>query len=371
MLSRGSTRARGYAAPGMAPVTEWIDDPARFEAIRDEWDRLAVLDPSPFSLHAWYAAWWRAFGGGTLHVCVVREGDELVGGLPLGMANEHSPSFRPLARDDAALEALVAALLDQGSPVELVGLPLDEAVPTALVKGLELGGARLLIETDYVSPIADTTGSFEEYRAALKAGWKETERRGRKMTREHEVEQVLVEPPTELERALEEGLALEASGWKGREGTAILADESTAAFYRDLARAFHERGELRFSALRVDGRLVAFDFALLHENRYFLLKTAYDEELRKLGPGLVMRRAVIERCFELGLDAHEFLGPDMEWKRLFATGARPHAVVRAYPRGPGGTARYAYRAQVRPRLKAAYRRVRPRTTSPRERDRGA
>jgi hypothetical protein len=275
------------------------------------------------------------------------------------MANEHSPSFRPLARDDAARGALVAAVLAEGVPVELVGLPLDEAVPTALVKGVEAGGARVLSETDYVSPIASTTGSFEDYRSALKSGWTETERRGRKMAREHQVEQRLVEPPADLEAELEEGLALEASGWKGREGTAILADQTTAGFYRDIARTFHERGELRFSALRVDGRLVGFDLALLHRNRYYLLKTAFDEDMRKLGPGLVLRRAVVERCFEIGLDAHEFLGPDMEWKRLFSTGDRPHARVRAYPPGLGGTARYAYRAQLRPRLKAAYRRLRP------------
>ena len=353
----------------MARTSEWIEDPASFAAHREEWDELAALDPSPFSRHAWLAVWWDAFGGDArLRVCLVREGDRLVAGLPLlrrgrglaALANEHSPSFRPLAGDPEARAALAAAVLESGAPLELRALPIDEDGAAGLVAALEARGARTLVEPDYVSPIADTTGAFDDYRARLKSGWRELERRGRKMARENEVEQALVAAPRDLDRELEEGLALEASGWKGRAGTAMLAAEATARFYREVARAFHAAGQLRLSGLRVDGRLVAFDLALLHERRYFLLKTAYDEELRTLAPGLVLRRAVIERCFELGLEAHEFLGPDMEWKRLFATGDRAHAMCRAYPRAPLPTAAFVYRRDVRPRLKRAYRALRPR-----------
>jgi CelD/BcsL family acetyltransferase involved in cellulose biosynthesis len=350
----------------MALRTEWIEDPARFAAVRDEWDRLAALDPSPFSRHAWLSTWWDAFGGdAALRVCLVRDGDEPAAALPLlrrggalgGLANEHSPSLRPLARDPQARVALAAALAEAKVTIELPALPSEEAEAAELIAALEARGARTLLEPDYVSPIAETAGSFDDYRAELKGGWRELERRGRKMRREHEVAETLVATPADLERELQEGLELEASGWKGRAGTAILAEEHTARFYRAIADAFHD--ELRLSALRVDGRLVGFDLALLHERRYFLLKTAYAEDLRSLAPGLVLRRAVIERCFELGLEAHEFLGPDMEWKRLFATGDRPHAVCRVYPRGPLPALRLLYRRDVRPRLKRAYRRVRP------------
>jgi CelD/BcsL family acetyltransferase involved in cellulose biosynthesis len=355
--------------PDMPGATEWIEDADRFAALREEWEDLAQLDPSPFMRHDWLSAWWSAFGGGAAQrVLTVRDGDRLTAALPLlrrgrrlaAMANEHTPTFRPLVRDRSARRALVAALLGAGEPVELPALPMGEPEVAELIPALEGGGARTLVEPDYVSPITETRGGFEGYRARMKSGWKEIERRGRKLRREHEAEESLVAPPADLDRELDEGFALEASGWKGEAGTAILAAEETAGFYRDVARRFHERGELRLSSLRVDGRLVAFDLALLHRERYFLLKTAYDEGLRSLAPGLVMRRAVVERCFELGLEAHEFLGPDMEWKRLFATGDRPHAVCRAYPRGPLSTARYAYRGHLRPRLKRAYRAVRPR-----------
>ena len=356
----------------MGVVTEWIDDVARFEALGEEWDRLATLDPSPFSRHAWLLPWWHAFGeGAELRVCAGRDGGELVAALPLlrrgralaAMANEHSPSFRPLARDAAALEALAAALVAERRPVELRSLPAREEAVPGLTTGVEAGGARVLTERGFVSPLTETTGTFEDYRARMKSGWREIERRGRKMDREHEVQRGLVAEPAELDRELEEGLALEAAGWKGESGTAIVRDESTARFYGDMARAFHEAGELRLSSLRVDGRLAAFDLALVHAGRYYLLKTAYDEQMRTLAPGLVLRRAVIERCFELGLEAHEFLGADMEWKRLFSTGDREHLVWRAYPGGPLTALDFAYRRILRPGLKRAYRTVRPRRRS--------
>ena len=344
--------------------TEWITDPRRFAALGPDWERLARHDATPFSSHAWFSTWWRAFGDGALRTCAVWDDDELIAALPLqgrrgrlrALANDHTPAYRPLARDAWARELLAAAL--RGLTLELSCLPAAEAGVRELVAAMEDHGARTLLEPEYVSPLTGTAGAFDDYRAEMKSRWREVERRGRKLSREHEVEERLVDEPAELERELSDGLALEASGWKGQAGTAMLASQETEFFYRELARAFHEAGELRFSALRVDGRLAAFDFALLHRGRYFLLKTAYDEDLRTLAPGLVLRRSVIERCFELGLEAHEFLGPDMEWKRLFSTDERPHFVWRAYPRRPSPLLRHAYRRHVRPRLKRAYLRAR-------------
>ena len=349
----------------MAFRTEWIDDASRLAALQEPWDRLAGVDPTPFARHAWLTAWWRAFGDGRrMRICAVSDGDELVAALALAapargrtltaMANAHSPAFRPLARDDAGREALADALLAAHQPLVVPALPARAPEGRALIRAMERRGARSVLEPDYVSPVTDTVGSFDDLRTTMKKHWRELERRGRKMRREHDVEERLVERPADLPAELETGLALEAAGWKGRAGTAILTDNATAAFYRDVAAAFNAAGELRFSALTMDGRLVAWDYALLHRGRYFLLKTAFDEDLRTLAPGLVLRRSVIERCFGLGLESHEFLGGDMEWKRLFATGEREHFVWRCYPPGLAGAAARRYRQAIRPRLRAAY-----------------
>jgi CelD/BcsL family acetyltransferase involved in cellulose biosynthesis len=346
---------------------EWIGDITGFVALGSEWKALLPVNAAPFDLHCWFLAWWRAFGGGKeLAVCTVRRDGELVAAFPLyradgelkAMANVHSPLYRPLARDEEAMKVLVAAVLEEGAELELTGLPAQDASVAQLRDSACDAAKRSLTEGTYVSPTVDTSGDFEQWRSLTKPRWgAPLERFRRKMARDHEAELSIIEPPRDLEAELADGYRVEGSGWKGEAGTSILSAPETEAFYTGVAHAFAERGELRFSRIVLDGETAAFDFTLLHEGRLYLLKTGFDERFRRLAPGLVMRLSIIERCFEQGLRSHELLGEESEWKAKFATGSRPYLSFRAYPRGPVGFARYAYRGSVRPRLRSAYRRL--------------
>ena len=94
----------------------WISDPTELADLAVPWDALAQADPTPFSLHAWYSAWWDGYGDDReLRICTVWDGAELAGLFPLcrrdgrleAMANEESCVVRPLARDTEALHASV------------------------------------------------------------------------------------------------------------------------------------------------------------------------------------------------------------------------------------------------------------------------
>jgi CelD/BcsL family acetyltransferase involved in cellulose biosynthesis len=355
----------------VAHEVEWIGDEERFSELSGEWDGLLPEDATPFDRHCWYECWWRAFAASSeLAVCTVRSGDELLGVFPLRreegrllpLANDQSSFFRPLAADSEALASLTRAVIEEShQEFELGSLPAQDPCVEALARAA--GGQRRhsLLEPQYASPTVDTRGEFDEWRAGSKPRWgAPIERFRRKMGRDHEAEFSIVEPPADLELELRAGFEVEAGGWKGRAGTAILSSPATEAFYSDLGRAFLERGELVLSRIVLDGRVASFDFCILHGRRLYLLKTGFDEEFRKLAPGLVLRLSVIERCFELGLDSHELLGTESEWKQKFATGSREFSLLRTYPRGVPGSARYAYRSILRPRLKSAYGRVRPR-----------
>lgn len=336
----------------------------RFEALADEWNALLGADSMPFDCHEWYLAWWRAFGGGELRICLARRGDELVAVLPLhtdsgglaALANVHSPVFRPIAADSEAIEAvLTAAFADGRRGIELFALPTADPALAAAEQHARQLGMRQLAEPLHISPSVDTSGDFDAWRAASKPRWgAPIERFRRKMGRDYEALFEIVEPPgADLDGQLDRGFAVEGSGWKARNGTAILSSPDTARFYREVAHAFARRGELRLSGIELDGELAAFDLTLLHGNRLCLLKTGFDERFRKLAPGLVMRLSIVERCFELGLAEHDLLGDDSEWKRKFATTERPHTAFRAFGRGPAGHGRYVYRAHGRPLLKRA------------------
>jgi len=343
----------------------WVSDIGDFAALAGEWDSLLGDDASPFDLHCWYTAWWDAFGDSNqLSLLTVRRGGELVGVLPLAgvgrdlraLANVHSPSFRPLVRDAEALSELIASALNaRAATLRLVGIPAADPCLAQLRLAAPRGSRILLIEPGEVSPFVDTEGDFEAWRKQAKLRWgSPIERFRRKMGRDHEARFEIVAAPSDLGAELADGFAVEAGGWKGRAGTAIVSAPQTEAFYSAIARVFNERDELRLSRICLDGRTAAFDLCLLRGRRLYLLKTAYEERFRSLAPGLVMRLSVIERCFELGLASHELLGDDHAWKEKFATGKRPHVSVRAYRQRPASLAKYAYRAALRPKLKRVY-----------------
>jgi CelD/BcsL family acetyltransferase involved in cellulose biosynthesis len=335
----------------------WISDPTELPGLAAPWDALAERDRTPFSLHAWYSAWWDGYGADReLRLCTVWEGAELVGLMPLcerggrleTMANEESCVVRPLARDADALrllaEAIAAARYDL---LEIRRLPEHEQAVEAFSAAAREAGRWSIVEPDITSPIVDTTGTREEYRSATRGKWHKNLRRlHRKLLREHDAEVKVIEPPVDLDAEISEGIAVESSGWKREAGSAILSRPENEAYYRSLARRFHERGELRPSTIRIDGRLIAWDLGILHRNRLYSPKAGYLEEFRALAPGLIIELATIERCFELGIEAHELLGADEEYKLRFSTSVRRHRYFRAYPRRPLPTARYAWRRLV-------------------------
>lgn len=351
----------------MTLEVEWIDSVDRFAALEEEWDSALPAAATPFDLHCWYMAWWRAFGNGSeLAICTARREGKLVGVFPLregdrgiaALANAHTPAFRPLASEGPVLERLVAeALARGGSQLELVGLPEPDECVGYLQSGAAEASMVSMLEPSYSSPAVETDGDFDAWRTASKRRWgAPLERFRRKMGRDFEAEFVIAQPAEDLDRELADGFRVEASGWKGRAGTAIISEPETETFYRELAKCFARRGELRLSRIALDGRTAAFDLCLQHGGRLYLLKTGFDEDFRRLAPGLVMRLSIIEHCFEQGLLSHELLGAESEWKAKFATTTRPRVALRAYRRTPLGLGRYAYRTSIRPRLKRAYHR---------------
>jgi CelD/BcsL family acetyltransferase involved in cellulose biosynthesis len=87
-------------------------------------------------------------------------------------------------------------------------------------------------------------------------------------------------------RALEQFLALEARGWKGRAGTALALRPGHAEFMRDMCGRFAAAGRLHLESLEVDGEPVAMVCGLVAGPGVFWFKTAYDERYSRASPGV-------------------------------------------------------------------------------------
>ena len=339
---------------------EEINDRAAFVALEREWNALVKeTDDQIFYRHEFFRVWIDNFAPDSrLRILVVRgEGGRLEAALPLcerrtawygipvrelcATANLHSCRFDLIARDRMkAADAFMAHLVAHPGwdVIRLTDVPEGGAAFElfAAAKRYDLAsGAWPSLQSPYVS----LPSSFDALLGRLGTKFKaNVRRRRRKLEQKGVVSIERVEGGPELERYLEEGFALERSGWKGEQGTAIAQDVATRGFYSELARTASGMGALALYFLRLDGRPVGFQYALEFAGRYLLLKPAYDEALKECSPGQLLTEEVLRACIDRGLPEFDFLGPDMVWKRDWTDRVRPHFYMFIFRRGPLGRA---------------------------------
>jgi CelD/BcsL family acetyltransferase involved in cellulose biosynthesis len=138
----------------------------------------------------------------------------------------------------------------------------------------------------------------------------------------------------EVAELLDEALAVEARGWKGRAGTAVVLDERRRPFVAAYAARAAAAGALRLALLRIDGRAMAMQFAVEYDRRLWLLKIGFDEEASRCSPGSLLLLAALRDAATRGLRACEFLGEVESWTRAWTTCERSIVAVRGYPARP-------------------------------------
>lgn len=288
-------------------------------SIDGEWDRLAdELGAPPFLRPGWTRAWWHAFGRGSIRAIVVRTRERFTGVLPLvrycsihqSPTNSETPLFGLLAEDHDSTRRLAGALLAaSGRRLDLSLIASDDPGLAALQEEALARGFRTITRPLLLSPYVSTLGPWNAYQATLGAKQRsEIRRRTRRLQEVGDVSLDLADGSERLEDLLSEGFRIEQSGWKGANGTAINSNSRTQRFYRDIARWASERGWLKLAFLRLDGRAIAFDLCLDANRVHFLLKTGFDHDYQKFGPGLILRSAMLERAFSGPIDRYEFLG---------------------------------------------------------------
>jgi CelD/BcsL family acetyltransferase involved in cellulose biosynthesis len=109
--------------------------------------------------------------------------------------------------------------------------------------------------------------------------------------------------------ALKKFYDLEASGWKGAEGTAIKCDARTQQFYDTVAQVAARDGYLSLDFLELNGKPIAGHFGFNLRGRYFLAKAGYDEAFRRHGPGQLLVSEILGQTPQRGLHEFDFVGP--------------------------------------------------------------
>jgi CelD/BcsL family acetyltransferase involved in cellulose biosynthesis len=118
---------------------------------------------------------------------------------------------------------------------------------------------------------------------------------------------------------------------------------------------------LRLFLLRLDGRAVAFHLVLAGGGASFHLKSGFDEEHRKLAPGMLILAEILERGFADGTEARVVLGAVEPYKASWPGETRRWMLLQAFAPGAAGTLDWLAFAHGRPaakRIKASAVRLR-------------
>ncbi len=101
-------------------------------------------------------------------------------------------------------------------------------------------------------------------------------------------------------RAIEQFLSLEASGWKGRAGTAMACRPGHADFFRDLCTELARENRMQLLSLEARGSPIAMQLSVESGEGLFCIKSAYDERHARFSPGAQLELDVIGRFYREG-----------------------------------------------------------------------
>jgi hypothetical protein len=116
--------------------------------------------------------------------------------------------------------------------------------------------------------------------------------------------------PAAVEDGIEAFLAMEAAGWKGREGTALLNKPADANFARRFLKNLAAERKASVALLRLDGRPIAAQVLLYAGDMAYTWKTAFDEAYAKYSPGALLVDKLTEQLFNSGVAAIESCSPE-------------------------------------------------------------
>lgn len=92
---------------------------------------------------------------------------------------------------------------------------------------------------------------------------------------------------------MDEFLTLEASGWKGKAGSALASSPGTEQFFRRAMERAQADGQVCVAELRLDGRAIAMLITLIDGSAGFSFKTAFDEDYARFSPGVLLQREAL------------------------------------------------------------------------------
>ncbi|HYA05192.1 MAG TPA: GNAT family N-acetyltransferase [Xanthobacteraceae bacterium] len=326
--ARRAALAERYATAALAVEWRWLFE---LGAIEQQWRRLAdrALEPNVFYEPGFALAAAPAFGreAGAVLVWSGTQPRQLLGLFParaterryglklpvlVGWTHPYAPLGTPLIEREAAEPVIAAWLAYFAADPSLPGLLLlpliaaDGAFATALaatLRRVQMPSAdfdrhrRALLapqgdRSGYLERTLDTRQSYN-LRRNLRRSWRRLNALGA-------VSFTAATERSAVAAAIEDFFALEASGWKGKVGTAALFHDDVRSFMTTALAALAAQRQVTVDRITLDGRAIAAAIVLRSANAAWFWKIAHDDALARYSPGVMIAAAVTEQLLDDG-----------------------------------------------------------------------
>lgn len=294
---------------------------AGLDELRAAWT--ALVDDSEarwfHHLPAWYDAYLNALEAddSSVHFFAAYDAGELLAVFPLKARririgavpvralvvphHDHMPLTDFVARGVANERALLSGLLrhlrarnDLHWDVCYFPRSLEDSAVGRAARGRLSGCLRILRGVSDSVPLLP----YDAFLQRLSKNFRGNLRKARNKLMAHEsVEFSTARDIRALHESFEQFLEVEASGWKGGDGTgtAIRLHPDLRRFYLSLIDLFGATGACEINLLRVDDKCIGAQFCIIVGPAYYVLKIGYDEEFAALAPGNMLIEHLIQR----------------------------------------------------------------------------
>lgn len=295
---------------------------SQLNAVANEWRELAAraLMPNVFYEPSFSLAAAPVFGrdAGAVLVWSGTAPRRLVGFFPariearrygfklpvlVGWTHRFAPLGVPLVEREAAEPVIAAWLAHLAGDARLPGLMLMPLLPE---EGPFAASLRAVLRRGQI-PTAD----FNRHKRALLAPdgnrssyvehalgarrYREMRRTVRRLCEAGAVLYTTATDPPDIAPAIDHFLELEASGWKGKAGTAAACDDNVRDFMTSAVAALGAEHKVAIDRILLDGRPIAAAITLRSGDGAWFWKIAYDEAQARFAPGVMLTALVTEQ----------------------------------------------------------------------------
>ncbi len=331
------------------------------QQLAEAWNELQAQTPDSTFFHTWefFQCLWRHFGHRRqLQVLAYLRAGEVRGILPLVIQrvrtrlgwmrfltfplDDWGSFYSPLGPNicqtlQACLEVALHHKSQPWEVFELRWVDLEGESGRAILQAVQELGLPAVVRTREHAAWIHLEQSWAEF-LRRRPRWKKSFRQSlNRLRRQGQVQLVrhrpLPEEPLRWE-PLEDAMLVAARSWQAQSRVGnTLSHPRFVPFLRDLYAAAWSRGELDLALLYLDHMPVAFFFNLIRSGRLYGLRTGYDQQLRRFGPGVVTLGLLLQQSIERG-DRWVDMGSELyPYKKQLADQLRPVGSITLACRG--------------------------------------